>query len=310
MNWELHRVHLVLLYFLTYSVFVNIYKPLFHHLTTVADLASQWVTAQVIRLFILWRCSLEMATALLLILGKKLWAEMLANKALWQSLAAARVFCLHLLTILLHYGRRCAVQLLGHLKQVVWATLSSSAQWVHHHLAACFWENSRDCKTVLRGGMRQASISVFFGFLDGVLEVFHMSALAVRYRITHIFSYARSAWDPASEDNSLVTITSVLPPARVPLSHRFKGPTASVLKDFPSSTDMLQFVVVSENIGRGAGRYHLEGTALPLHVRFQSYMRMREPFSVQSRSTTVRQLKIACIVFIVLYLSILSVIVQ
>lgn len=309
MSWELTQVHLVLLYFLT-SILMNIYKPLIRPLTVITHLASQWVITHITGLFILWRYSLEVGVALFFILCKKLWAEMLASKALWQFLATVKDFCLYLIIALLHCARGCTMQMMQQLKQEAWAFLSSMRQWVYHWLVAFYQENKKAWKTVVWRAMRQAGFSLFFGLLDGMLEVLRMSVLLMEYGITHIFYRGRSMWYPASEDNTLDAITSVLPTTQVPLSNRFKGPATSVFKDVHFPTDMLRFMVVSENKSKGPGRYGLEATGLTLHERFQSCMRIRKSFSVLSRSTAVRQAKMACTVFIVLYLSAFSIIVS
>ncbi|KAL8221893.1 UNVERIFIED_CONTAM: hypothetical protein K2H54_074625 [Gekko kuhli] len=218
--------------------------------------------------------------------------------------------CVKIYKTLLHPLSTITRQALELLRQPVLPAASSTAHPSHHCLDSFLQHNSESYQTSLRPVMQQIAIALFFGFLDGVQDAFRQSVTAVKYELVQFLKSIRPTACPAYKENILDDITCSLPLNRIPLCNRFKCSAPCTFKDIPHSIAMLKFVVASKHIITGPGKYGLEVTATPLHVRFQNNIKMKNALSTHGTDSAVKQMKKTCVVFIAFYLSVLSIIIK
>lgn len=292
-----------------YSLSVKVYRTILHPLCTTARLIFCWVTVYVAGIFILWDCSLKISSMMLLVLFRKLGREALLPvvEIIWQSQLAVQSCCFYLANALLYCVARRALELL---RQPVLPAASSTVHPSHPYLDSLLQQNNENCQIALRPVMQQVAIALFLGFFSGVQEAFRQSVTAVKYELIQFFKSVRPTHYPAYKENILDDITCSLPLTRIPLCNRFKGSAPCTLKDIPQSIAMLKFVVASEHIITGPGKYGLDVTATPLHVRFQNNSRTKNAFSTHGTDPATKQMKKACVVFFALYLSVLSIVMK
>lgn len=306
---RLPQSQLMIFCFLIYSFFVKLYKMLLHPLATIGRLIFFWITVHVTGIVILCHFSQKMSSTVRCILLRKLWKDVLAPtvRILWCFQAVIKNLCFYWANTFQYYAAKWTLGLLFVLlKQRMLPGASTTERQLYHSVPNCPKENSEFYQIMLRPVMKQIVTSLFLGFLDGVQEAACLSIGTLKYALTQLFIYIKPIQHSAHNEDILGDITCVLPRIQVPLCARFKGPATSILKDIPQHFYVLKFVVATEHIVSGPGKYGLDTTNIPLHERFQNN-RMKNGFSsVQKTGTTVRRMKVACMVFIALYLSMFS----
>ncbi|KAJ7330072.1 hypothetical protein JRQ81_016246 [Phrynocephalus forsythii] len=252
------QVQLVLLYFLTSSLLAKVYKLLLHLLSITGRLLFYWLTLQVVGTFHLWRCILQMSSAVHVLLVRKLGREVLtpAVEILQRSRAAVRSSCLYWVGALQYSAARWVLALLlVLLKQRVLMSVLSVGHQLQENRAA-YWR-------ALQPVMKQIAISLFLGCRDGFPEVFQLSAKARKYILTHVLKHHRPTWRSTSKESVSDDVTAVLPKTCILPRTSFKGPATCLLRDIPQTFVALKFVVPKERIVSGPGRYGLDITNVP-----------------------------------------------
>lgn len=302
----------MVLYFFTYSLFLKVYRPVLHHWTNIIKLFFYWVTVQMAWVLILRHYSQKTLNAVLVILLRKIRREVLfpVVQILGNYQAVVQSFCFYLACALPYCTNEWVLELLVLLKQITSPAISSTAHQSHHSVTSFLQGSNKKPQTALRLVVQRIVILLFLGVLDGVQEAFRLSTLAAKYELTQLLSYVEPPHHSASKENISDGITSILPLTNTPLCNRFKGPATLILGDIPPTIAVLKFVVAPRHMIRGPGKYGLEATDISLHARFQNNIRKKNASSIKSSGATVKQVKKACVVFIALYLFMVSIVIK
>lgn len=309
---KLFRAQLLVLYFFMYSLFLKVCRPLLHHWTTITKLFFYWVTVQMAGVFMLWHYGKNMLNAVLSILLRKIWREVLfpVVQILRHYQAVVQNICFYLACALPFCTDRGVLELLLLLKKITSPGISSMVHQSHHSETSFLQGNNNPPQTTLRLVVQRVIILVFLGVFDGVQEVFRLSIVAAKYELTQLLSHVGSPHHFACRENISDDITSILPFTSTPLCNRFKGPATVIFSDLPPTIAVLKFDVDPNHMIRGPGKYGLDATDIPLHARFQNNIRKKNVSSIKGTHATVKQVKMACVVFIVFYLSMLSIVIM
>ncbi|KAF6119561.1 hypothetical protein HJG60_010047 [Phyllostomus discolor] len=285
---------------------VKCYVPPLGLQATMANMASHSLSVYLLGLSILWCSSLQLGGGLALILTWKLCMEVLIpiQQALWQPLIIAWAWGLQWLATLVHGTR------LGILRLLQWEAglvLLSVAQWAYYGLASFRHENSKALEKMLWAVLQQVTVSLLVRCLDKLWMALGWVAQATRCSGLQPLGWARLS---GATSKDLDAVTAILPATTVPFSQRFPGPDPAALSRLMPASVILCLVGGDKDASKGKGGCSFGATEVPISTRFQIDRTSKMAFRSPSKQALAQQVKVTCVLIILLYIYAASLFVQ